>query len=55
MHVRGLNGATIQGYYDAHGGPTAYIGTAIPDTPNFYLINGEFRGERVVINCHLRY
>ncbi|KAG1822745.1 uncharacterized protein BJ212DRAFT_1444991 [Suillus subaureus] len=41
MHARGLNGAIVQGYYDAHGGPTAYIGTAIPDTPNFYLINGE--------------
>jgi cation diffusion facilitator CzcD-associated flavoprotein CzcO len=46
MHVRGLNGATIQGYYDAHGGPTAYIGTAIPDTPNFYLINGPNTGTR---------
>ncbi|KAG1783064.1 hypothetical protein EV702DRAFT_1040837 [Suillus placidus] len=46
MHVRGLNGATVQGYYDAHGGPTAYIGTAIPDTPNFYLINGPNTGTR---------
>ncbi|KAG2129471.1 hypothetical protein DEU56DRAFT_890681 [Suillus clintonianus] len=47
MHVRGLNGATVQGYYDAHGGPTAYIGTTIPDTPNFYLINGPNTGTRV--------
>ncbi|KAG2369686.1 hypothetical protein BDR07DRAFT_1468332 [Suillus spraguei] len=46
MHVRGLNGVTVQGYYDAHGGPTAYIGTAIPDTPNFYLINGPNTGTR---------
>jgi cation diffusion facilitator CzcD-associated flavoprotein CzcO len=44
MHIRGLNGATVQGYYDAHGGPTAYIGTAIPDTPNFYLIIGPNTG-----------
>jgi hypothetical protein len=41
MHVRGLKGATIQGYYDAHGGPTAYLGTAVPDIPNFYLLAGE--------------
>lgn len=54
VHVRGLNGATVQGYYDAHGGPTAYIGTAVPDIPNFYLIAGEFRVEHVVINCSLR-
>ncbi|KAG1806579.1 uncharacterized protein HD556DRAFT_1303011 [Suillus plorans] len=47
MHVRGWNGATVQGYYDAHGGPTAYIGTAIPDTPNFYLINGPNTGTRI--------
>ncbi|KAG1815643.1 uncharacterized protein BJ212DRAFT_1587927 [Suillus subaureus] len=46
MHVRGLNGTTVQGYYDAHGGPTAYLGTAIPDTPNFYLINGPNTGTR---------
>jgi hypothetical protein len=52
MHVQGLNGVTIQGYYDAHDGPTAYFGTAIPDIPNFYLLVGEFRQERVIINCH---
>ncbi|KAG1892206.1 hypothetical protein F4604DRAFT_1875601 [Suillus subluteus] len=46
MHVRGLNGATVQGYYDAHGGPTAYLGTTIPNTPNFYLINGPNTGTR---------
>ncbi|KAG0701972.1 hypothetical protein DFH29DRAFT_989931 [Suillus ampliporus] len=40
MHVRGLNGVTIQGYYNAHGGPTAYLGTSIPDVPNFYLLCG---------------
>ncbi|KAG2051556.1 FAD/NAD(P)-binding domain-containing protein [Suillus hirtellus] len=40
MHVRGLNETTIQGYYDAHGGPTAYLGTSVPDIPNFYLLAG---------------
>ncbi|KAG1906247.1 uncharacterized protein F5891DRAFT_975674 [Suillus fuscotomentosus] len=44
MHVRGSNGATIQGYYDAHGGPTAYLGTAVPDIPNFYLLVGPNTG-----------
>ncbi|KAG1844700.1 hypothetical protein F4604DRAFT_1937390 [Suillus subluteus] len=44
MHVRGLNGATIQGYYDAHGGPTAYLGTAVPSIPNFYLLVGPNTG-----------
>ncbi|KAG1906692.1 uncharacterized protein F5891DRAFT_1003450 [Suillus fuscotomentosus] len=44
MHVRGSNEATIQGYYDAHGGPTAYLGTAVPDIPNFYLLAGPNTG-----------
>ncbi|KAG1809003.1 hypothetical protein EV424DRAFT_1543235 [Suillus variegatus] len=44
MHVQGLNGATVQGYYEAHGGPTAYLGTTIPDSPNFYLIIGPNTG-----------
>jgi hypothetical protein len=48
MHVQGINGVTIQDYYDAHGGPTAYLGTTIPDIPNFYLLTGEFRQERVI-------
>ncbi|KAG2102229.1 uncharacterized protein F5147DRAFT_754352 [Suillus discolor] len=44
MHVRGSNGATIQGYYEAHGGPTAYLGTSVPDIPNFYLLAGPNTG-----------
>ncbi|KAG1807872.1 uncharacterized protein BJ212DRAFT_1449225 [Suillus subaureus] len=31
-------------YYDAHGGPTAYLGTAVPDIPNFYLLAGPNTG-----------
>ncbi|KAG2129482.1 hypothetical protein DEU56DRAFT_817296 [Suillus clintonianus] len=44
MHVRGLNGTTIQSYYDTHGGPTAYLGTAVPDVPNFYFLAGPNSG-----------
>ncbi|KAG1751141.1 hypothetical protein EDB19DRAFT_2035978 [Suillus lakei] len=47
MHIQGLNGVTVQGYYDAHGGPTAYIGTAIPNIPNFYLISGPNTATRI--------
>jgi hypothetical protein len=54
MHVQGLNGVTIQGYYDGHDGPTAYLGTTIPDIPNYYLLAGEFRWERIIIDCRLR-
>jgi len=53
MHVQGLNGVTIQSYYDAHDGPTAYLGTVIPDIPNYYILVGKFRQERVIINCSL--
>ncbi|KAF9242545.1 hypothetical protein BU15DRAFT_43918 [Melanogaster broomeanus] len=44
VHVTGLNGTTVQGYYDAHGGPTAYYGTTIPDIPNFYMLAGAGTG-----------
>ncbi|KAH7885333.1 hypothetical protein F5I97DRAFT_1884570 [Phlebopus sp. FC_14] len=44
VHVTGINGTTVQGYYDAHGGPTAYYGTTIPDIPNFYMLAGPNTG-----------
>ncbi|KIJ17728.1 hypothetical protein PAXINDRAFT_72805 [Paxillus involutus ATCC 200175] len=44
VHVTGLHGITVQGYYDAHGGPTAYHGTAIPNIPNFYMLAGPNTG-----------
>ncbi|KAF8133737.1 hypothetical protein EV363DRAFT_1430286 [Boletus edulis] len=44
VHVKGLNGTTVQGYYDAHGGPTGYLGTAIPGIPNFYMLAGPNTG-----------
>ncbi|KAH7913943.1 hypothetical protein BJ138DRAFT_1001148 [Hygrophoropsis aurantiaca] len=44
LPVRGLNGTTIQGYYESHGGPTGYLGTTIPDFPNYYLLAGPNTG-----------
>lgn len=38
--VHGANGASIQGYYDAQKGPTAYKGTTVPGLPNFYMVCG---------------
>ncbi|KZP17198.1 FAD/NAD-binding domain-containing protein [Athelia psychrophila] len=40
IHITGIDGATVQGYYEAHGGPTAYLGTTIPGLPNFYMVAG---------------
>lgn len=55
MHVRGLNGVTIQGYYDAHGGPAAYLGTTVPGIPNFYLLAGEFIRDMFSSICCMTY
>ncbi|KDQ34170.1 hypothetical protein PLEOSDRAFT_1031458 [Pleurotus ostreatus PC15] len=38
--IRGLNGQTIQEYYDAYGAPRAYLGTTLPGFPNFYMLSG---------------
>jgi len=40
LPVRGVNGITIQGYYDQQNGPTAYRGTTIPGFPNFFVLAG---------------
>ncbi|KAF8209460.1 hypothetical protein K438DRAFT_1960457 [Mycena galopus ATCC 62051] len=39
VHVKGIN-QTVHEYYQAHGGPTAYLGTALPGFPNFFTISG---------------
>ncbi|KIJ64503.1 hypothetical protein HYDPIDRAFT_111833 [Hydnomerulius pinastri MD-312] len=44
VRVRGADGITIQEYYGAHGGPTAYYGTTIPGFPNFYMLAGPNTG-----------
>ena len=33
-------GPTIQQFHKEKGGPEAYLGTTIPQFPNFYQING---------------
>jgi len=40
LTVQGKNGQTIQDYFEAQGGPTAYLGTCVPGFPNFFLIGG---------------
>ncbi|KAF7358972.1 hypothetical protein MSAN_01237600 [Mycena sanguinolenta] len=39
IHVKGVH-QTVNEYYQAHGGPTAYLGTTLPGFPNFFLISG---------------
>ncbi|THH28149.1 hypothetical protein EUX98_g6039 [Antrodiella citrinella] len=40
IKMKGSDGTTIQQYFKAQGGPTAYKGTAIPNFPNFYTVFG---------------
>lgn len=39
LHIKGQN-QTIKEYYDAAGGPKAYLGTTIPGFPNLFLMGG---------------
>ncbi|EPQ52008.1 FAD/NAD P-binding domain-containing protein [Gloeophyllum trabeum ATCC 11539] len=39
VRVVGTNGS-IQEFFDAQGGPTAYIGTSVPTFPNFFFVYG---------------
>ncbi|KAF8162664.1 hypothetical protein B0H34DRAFT_289614 [Crassisporium funariophilum] len=38
--LTGLRGQSIQKYYEAEEGPKAYLGTAVPGFPNFFMIFG---------------
>ncbi|KAF7295788.1 hypothetical protein HMN09_01121600 [Mycena chlorophos] len=38
--VKGTTDQTVKQYFDAHGGPTAYLGTAVPGFPNFFTLAG---------------
>ncbi|KAJ6548132.1 hypothetical protein DFH09DRAFT_628944 [Mycena vulgaris] len=38
--IKGSTGQTVAEYYEAHGGPTAYLGTSLPGFPNFFTISG---------------
>ncbi|KAJ7612218.1 hypothetical protein FB45DRAFT_760152 [Roridomyces roridus] len=40
LAVRGVDGETIQDYYDIQGGPKAYISTTVPGFPNFFMLAG---------------
>lgn len=40
LKVRGIQGITVQEYYDSRDGPEAYLGVAIPGFPNFYMLAG---------------
>ncbi|KAL4260335.1 FAD-binding Monooxygenase Superfamily protein [Pleurotus pulmonarius] len=40
IDIHGVNGQTVQEYYDKHGAPRAYIGTSLPGFPNFYMLAG---------------
>lgn len=42
LDVRGTRG-TLNDYNDAHGGPTAYLGSTVPGFPNFFMILGTAR------------
>ncbi|KAF9024200.1 FAD/NAD(P)-binding domain-containing protein, partial [Hymenopellis radicata] len=39
FRVQGLD-TTVKDYYDASGGPKAYLDTTVPGFPNFYLVSG---------------
>ena len=39
LNVHGTRG-TLKEYNDAHGGPTAYLGTTVPGFPNFFMMQG---------------
>ncbi|KAF5392998.1 hypothetical protein D9757_001318 [Collybiopsis confluens] len=39
LHVKGTRN-TMQEYYNTQGGPTAYLGTAVPGFPNFFMLGG---------------
>ncbi|EMD34215.1 hypothetical protein CERSUDRAFT_117114 [Gelatoporia subvermispora B] len=42
--VRGKSGLTVQEFFNANGGPTAYHAMSIPGFPNFYLLGGPNSG-----------
>ncbi|KAJ7061553.1 hypothetical protein C8F01DRAFT_1369071, partial [Mycena amicta] len=38
--IHGTSGLTVEEYFKEHGGPTAYLGTAVPGFPNFFTLAG---------------
>lgn len=39
--IRGRSGKPLDDVFAEQGGPTAYLGTTVPDFPNFMLVQGE--------------
>jgi len=35
-------GPTIQQFYEDRAGPEAYLGTVVPEFPNFYMLSGKW-------------
>ncbi|KZP17167.1 hypothetical protein FIBSPDRAFT_957346 [Athelia psychrophila] len=48
FHVSGIDGRTIQGYYKEHGGPTAYLDTAVPGLPSFCMVSSALFLHRIL-------
>lgn len=40
VNIRGSKGYTIRQYFEAQGGPTAYVGSCIPGFPNLFTLLG---------------
>ncbi|KAI5119480.1 hypothetical protein M0805_009504 [Coniferiporia weirii] len=40
IDLEGRGGRTLRGYFKEQGGPTAYMGTTVPEFPNFFIIFG---------------
>ncbi|KZV71882.1 FAD/NAD-P-binding domain-containing protein [Peniophora sp. CONT] len=38
--IRGRSGKSLDDFFEEQGGPTAYLGTTVPDFPNFMLVQG---------------
>jgi hypothetical protein len=41
INLVGRNGRTVKEYWEAEGGPTAYLGTTMPGFPNFFSLLGQ--------------
>jgi hypothetical protein len=48
LRVKGRGGKTIHEYFDAQGGPTAYLGSCIPGFPNVVTLLGNCKVVRFI-------
>ncbi|KAK7054753.1 hypothetical protein VNI00_003216 [Paramarasmius palmivorus] len=40
LNIEGVDGVTVRDYFQSKGGPTAYVGSAIPGFPNMFILVG---------------